>query len=391
MKSHRQIFRSSAITGTASAVSVIVGIFKVKVLAVLLGPTGVGLMGLYQNILSMGATLAGCGLANSGVRQLAATSGDAETLAIVRRALWLGSVLLGLAGMSILWIVRESVAQWVFGEVANASDVGWLGLGVLLSLIASSQTALLRGLRKIGDLARVTIIGSILGAAIGIAIVYLLGQDGVLWFVLTAPALNIIVATYYAARLPKPSAEHDWIAIKSQWQAMIRLGLPFMAAAFFNLATQLASRSIVLREFGIDSAGYFQTAWSIWMTYIGFVLGAMVTDYFPRLSAVIGDRQQARTLVNEQSEMGLLLAGPILLAMITFAPWVIQLLYAESFAPASDLLRWQVLGDIIKVSSWPMGFVLLAQGRGLLFLATQLTWDIQLYWGLFYTVAAGGV
>jgi O-antigen/teichoic acid export membrane protein len=124
--SHRQIFKSSAIIGGASVINIVIGIVKVKVLAVLLGPAGVGLMGLYQNIMGMASTLAGCGMGNSGVRQLAASSGEAETLAIVRRALWLGNLVLGLAGMAILWLLREPVALWVFGDAAHvAKSAGW--------------------------------------------------------------------------------------------------------------------------------------------------------------------------------------------------------------------------------------------------------------------------
>jgi len=57
------------------------------------------------------------------------------------------------------------------------------------------------------------------------------------------------------------------------------------------------------------------------MTYIGFVLGAMGADYYPRLSEAINDYPRARRLVNEQTEMALLFASPVLLAMITLAPW----------------------------------------------------------------------
>jgi PST family polysaccharide transporter len=156
---------------------------------------------------------------------------------------------------------------------------------------------------------------------------------------------------------------------------MLKLGIPFMAAGLLTSATQLAARSIILRELGLDASGYFQAAWAISMTYIGFVLGAMSTDYYPRLTEAISDPVRARKLVNEQTEMALLLAGPVLLAMITLAPWVIHLLYAASFAPAIDVLRWQVLGDILKVASWPMGFILLAMGRGGIFMATEFTWN----------------
>lgn len=376
MTSHRQIFKSSAILGGASVINIVIGIVKVKVLAVLLGPAGVGLMGLYQNIMGIASTLAGCGMGNSGVRQLAASAGESSTLAIVRRALWLGNLGLGLAGGAILWLLREPVALWVFGSATHVAEVGWLGLGVLLTLISVSQTALLQGLRRIGDLARISIASAFVSAAVGIGLVYGLGQAGVLWFVLAAPAISALVAGYYAARLPRPHTPRDWQAIQQQWQAMLKLGIPFMAAGLLTLVTQLAARSLILRELGLDAAGHFQAAWAISMTYIGFVLGAMGADYYPRLTEAINDHPRARQLVNEQTEMALLLAGPALLAMITFAPWAIHLLYAESFAPATEVLRWQALGDILKVASWPMGFILLAKGRGGLFILTELTWNV---------------
>lgn len=389
--SYRRILKTTSIIGGASAINIVIGIIKVKVLAVLLGPAGVGLMGLYQNIMNMASTLAGCGIGGSGVRQLAASAGEASTLAIVRRTLWLANLILGFAGMVLLWTLREPVAHWVFGDIAHAEEVGWLGLGVLLTLIAGSQTALLQGLRRIGDLARVSIISAFFGALVGILLVCWLGEDGILWFVLTAPAVSILVAGYYAAHLPRPQAAHDWQAISQQWQAMLKLGIPLMAAGLLTLATQLAARSIILRELGLDASGYFQVAWAISMTYIGFVLGAMGADYYPRLTAAINDHQQARKLVNEQSEMALLLAGPVLLAMITLAPWVIHLLYAASFAPATEVLRWQVLGDIFKVASWPMGFILLAMGRGGIFIGTEFTWNVVYLGAIFLGIQQYGL
>lgn len=382
MTSHRQVFRSSAIIGGSSVISMIIGIVKVKVLAVLLGPAGIGLMGLYLNLMNIAATLAGCGMGSSGVRQVASAVDEAETLSIIRRALWLGSLILGVAGMTILWLLREPVALWVFGDSGHASAVGWLGIGLLLTLLAGSQTALLQGLRRIGDLAQVGILSALVGAVVGILTVYLLGKNGVLWFVLTAPAANFLVAGYYAARLPRSQAPYDLAAIQQQWLAILKLGMPLMSAGLVMLATPLVVRSVVLRELGLEASGFFQAAWAISFTYVGFVLNAMAMDYFPRLTAAIGDRERAGKLVNEQTEMGLLLAGPALLAMITFAPWVIHLLYAESFSPAAELLSWQVLGDILKVASWPIGYVFLAAGRGATYSGIQIIWGAA-YLGLF--------
>ena len=110
--------------------------------------------------------------------------------------------------MAVLWLLREPVAQWVFGDSAHTREVGWLGVGILLTLIAGSQTALLQGLRRISDLARVSIVSAIVAAAAGILAVYLLGESGVLWFVLTAPAVNFVVASYYACAPATPAEQH---------------------------------------------------------------------------------------------------------------------------------------------------------------------------------------
>ena len=375
MTSHREVFRSSAIIGGSSAINIVVSIVKVKVLAVLLGPAGIGLMGLYLNIINLASTLAGCGIASSGVRQVAASAADAETLSIVRRALWLGNLILGISGMAALWLLREPVAQWVFGEAIHTTEVGWLGVGVLLTLIAGSQTALLQGLRRVNDLAMVSILSALVAAAAGILAVYFLGEEGVLWFVLTAPAVNFVVASYYAARLPRALTANDHGAIQQQWLAMLKLGIPLMSAGLVTLITQLVVRSVILREFGLEASGYFQAAWLISMTYVAFLLNAMVMDYYPRLTMAIGDSKDAARLVNEQVEMALLLGGPVLIAMLTLAPWVIQLLYAPSFGPAGELLRWHVLGDIFRLATVPMAFIFLATGRGGIAAGIQCVWS----------------
>ena len=52
-------------------INIVIGIVKVKVLAVLLGPAGVGLMGLYQNIVGLASTLVvgGGGFGRTGYSQ----------------------------------------------------------------------------------------------------------------------------------------------------------------------------------------------------------------------------------------------------------------------------------------------------------------------------------
>ncbi len=360
-------------------------------LAVLLGPAGVGLMGIYQNIMATASTLAGCGLSSSGVRQIALSQGDESILPLVRRALFLANLLLGVLGMALLWLISEPVSEIMFHDTAHAGEVGWLGVGVFLSLIASSQMALLQGLRHIGDIARVNVLGSLAGSVAGVCVVWWLGQDGVHWFVLAAPASSVLFSSWYAARLPHSHAEHDWPVLRAQWQAMMTLGVPIMVAGLLTSATQLAARTLVIKDLGLDASGYFQAAWTISITYVGFMLTAMGSDYLPRLTGDIHDHERARHLVNEQTEMALLMAGPVLLGMLTLAQWLIGLMYTQDFAPAADILRWQVMGDIFRIVGWPMGFVVLAKGRGDVFVATQFNWNAIYLLCLWFGIGSMGL
>jgi len=380
--SHREILRSTSIIGAASVINILLGIVRVKVLAVLVGPAGVGLMGLLSRVMTTAATLAGMGLGHSGVRQIAAADGP-EALARVRRALWLGSLALGVLGMTLLWLLREPLARWVFDDTTHAADVGWLGIGVFFSLVSASQTALLQGLRRIGDLARVSILGAFIGSTIGVVLVWQLGLSGIVWMLLVVPTASALFAALLVARLPRPAASALRLAeLWPEWRPLFSLGLAVMAATLVTGLTQLLVRSQVTDALGLDATGHFEAAWSLSMNYIGFVLAAMAADYYPRLTAAIGDPTVANRLVNEQAEVALLLAAPVLVGIVTFAPFVTHLLYSSAFEPTIHVLRLQVIGDVFKVASWPMGFILLARGNNRLYFLTELAWNAIYFAGV---------
>jgi PST family polysaccharide transporter len=99
----------------------------------------------------------------------------------------------------------------------------------------------------------------------------------------------------------------------------------------------------------------------------------MGMDFYPRLTAVAEDDEACNRMVNEQTEVGLLIAAPGILATLTFAPLIIQIFYSASFIHAYEVLRWQILGIFLRVVSWPIGFVLMAKGKGKIFFCTELS------------------
>jgi PST family polysaccharide transporter len=372
--SHRQILRSSSIIGGASVINILIGLLRLKVVAVLLGPAGVGLIGLLHNLMATASTVAALGFGTVGTRQIAEAAGREDQTGIdtARRALFWGTLGLAVVGGVLLWALRDLLADKVLADPGMAPLIGWLALGVALTVASGSQAALLTGMRRVGDIARVQVYSAVLTTVLGLGAIWLLGAAGLLLFILAAPFASFVIGHLYVARLPKiQTPAVPLSALAGQWKTMARLGSAFMVAGLVGVLGQLAVRTLVQHELGAESLGYFQAAWVLSMTYLGFVLGAMGTDYYPRLTAAIHDYAAANRLVNEQTEVALLLAGPVLLSMLALVPWIIQLLYSAEFAPAASILRWQILGDVLKIISWPLGFILLAAGAGRTFMLTE--------------------
>lgn len=365
--SYHQILKSTSIIGGASFANIAIGILRTKVLAVLLGPAGVGLTSLYTGLITTAATFASMGVGTVGTRQIAeaCSKDDARDLAVARRAMFLGTMFLASAGALAVWSLRTILAVRVLGNASDSALVGWLSLGVALSVAGASQGALIQGMRRIGDIARLSVLGSLFNTVLGIGLLWRWSKEGLVAYVLVGPLVSFALGHLYVSKLPKVHAEAITLReLTHEWTTLLRFGLAFVGAGLVGSLTQLWIRADVARVLGADPLGQYQAAWTISMQYVAFVLTAMGADYYPRLTCAVHDFKAAVRLVNEQTEIAMLLSAPVLIAMMALAPWVIHLLYASSFTPAIEILRWQVLGDVLKIASWPLGFVILAAGDG---------------------------
>jgi PST family polysaccharide transporter len=158
--------------------------------------------------------------------------------------------------------------------------------------------------------------------------------------------------------------------------ALLKLGTAFMASSLITLGVAYAVRVMVLRKAGIEATGLYQSAWTLGGLYVGFILQAMGADFYPRLTGSAHHNPTCNRLVNEQAAVGMLLAGPGVVATLTLAPTVIALFYSAKFGPAVGLLRWICLGTMLQVISWPLGFVIVAKAKRNLFIGCEVAWGI---------------
>jgi len=384
-KTYGQILKSSALIGGSSAVNVIFRIVRTKAMALILGPTGFGLLGLYDSIAELTRSLAGMGVKNSGVRQIAEAVGAGDTQGIARTVTTLRRVAFcsGGLGALLLMILSQPVSRLTFGDDKHAAAIALLALAVFFSDVSDGQAALVQGLRRISDLAWMSIWGAFYGTVLSIPIVYFLGERGVVPSLVCVAAMGILTSWWYARKIQVEKVSTGLREVMAETSALLKLGFVFMASGLMTMGSYYLVRVIVLRKLDIEAVGFYSAAWGFGGLYVKFILDAMGADFYPRLTAVAKDNSECNRLVNEQAEVGLLIAGPGLLATLTFAPLVILLFYSDKFGPAVEILRWICLGMMLRVISWPMGFMLIAKGKGTLFFWSELVSNL-LYLGLIW-------
>jgi PST family polysaccharide transporter len=372
--SYSEILKSSVLIGGSSAVTVAFGILRTKALAMFLGPAGVGLLGLHSSIAELAHSIAGMGIQSSGVRQIAEAvgSGEAERIARTATVLRRISVLLGVLGGLGLVALARPVSQMTFGTERQTAAVAILSLAVLFRLVSSGQAALLQGMRRIGDLASMTVLAAVIGTAVSVSLVYFFREQGVVPSLVGVAAVSIATSWWYSRRVRVQVPSITVMQLGCEAAALLKLGFAFLASGLLTMGASYVVRIIVMRNGGFDSAGLYQAAWALGGLYVGFILQAMGADFYPRLTAVFEDNVECNRLVNEQARISMLLAGPGAIATLTFAPLVIAIFYSSRFDAAVGLLRWICLGMMLRVVAWPMGFIVLAKGAQTIFFWTEV-------------------
>jgi PST family polysaccharide transporter len=376
--SYGEILKSSALIGFSTLINLAIGIIRTKAMAVWLGPAGFGLMGLYGSITDLAQSIAGMGINASGVRQIAEAVGAGDTERIARAVVVLRrtAVVLGVVGAVVLIAFSRQASTLTFRSDQHATAVKLLSATVLFSCLSGGQAALIQGMRRISDLVKMGVLGAASATIISIPIVYVLREDGIVPSLICGAAISLIVSWWYSRKIRIQTPSMTVAKIGHEAAGLLKLGFAFMASGLLMTGASYAIRVFVLRKLGFEAAGFYQSAWTLGGMYVGVILGAMGTDFYPRLTAAAKDNSTCNRLVNEQTQVGILLAAPGVIATLTLAPLVITLFYSAKFQQAVEVLRWLCLGMALRVISWPMGFIIIAKGARNLFFWAELGWTV---------------
>lgn len=363
-KNYRNALKSTTLIGGGSFISIILQTIKTKFIAIWIGPSGVGLIDLYQSILQIASTLSDLGINTSGVREVASNIDDVENESRVVSALRGLLLFSGFIGMAAIAIGAPIWSRLVFQDSSHTGSIVLLSIIVLMGNIAVGQSCVIQGHRHIADLAKKNIFGSLCGLLISIPCYYYLEMRGVVPALILMSAANLAVTYYYARKIPIKRVRFSFSWAIAPIQRMLKLGIPIMLLSFIYAAFNMVTKPILLTRFSLDGVGKYMAAVMLSGVLVRFVLSAMSADFYPRLVEIAKDKERIRDEMDIQSEIAILLAAPLLLATIIFAPLIISIFYSSAFTESVDILRMTIFGSLGYVVSWPLAYFLLSQGMG---------------------------
>ncbi|MCX7974601.1 MAG: oligosaccharide flippase family protein [Candidatus Aminicenantes bacterium] len=373
-----QIIKSTFLMGGASAFNIAFGALRHKIIAILVSSEGVGILGIYQSLSNLLVTIFGLGINESGARQIAISDSInehkvSETYLSIKRI----AIVTGILGITTTILLSKGLSLFAFKNSKHYIEIIFLSFVILLSNLYGAQTALIQGKRKIYFLAKIGILGPMWGTLLSLPLIYLLKLRALISYFIIMAFTNLISSWWYSRKIKLEPIKLSWISSIRNGVHLAEFGSAIMLGTLLGSVCSFLIQILIARAMGLESVGIYQAS-SIFSTlYVGILLRAMVTDFYPRLSAAYNNNIKLSNIVNDQIEAGLLLALPGVLLTLTFASSILLILYTRAFLPGILILRWQILGVLIQVISWPLGYVLRAQGAGRLFLLTETIYNLS--------------
>lgn len=371
--SYRSIFKATSLFGSVQFFQILIQIVKSKFIAVLLGPAGVGIIGLYQSGMQLVQNITNMGLASSAVRDVSEAFGLKDysrinqVITTIRRLVW-GT---GILGMIVLAVVSPILSKISFGNYDYTIPFIVLSVTLLLDQICAGQKVILQGLRRLTELAKCSVIGSAFGLLVSVPFYYLLGVNGIVPTLILNSVCALVVSWLYSRRIPVQRVEQAPKETLKQGRMMLVMGISMSLSGIFSTIASYIIRAYIQYVNGVEEVGLFQAGFIIMTTYVGLVFNAISTDYYPRLAAVNKDNLKCQEIINQQGEMATLILAPMLSVCLVFMPVILKILYSDDFLKANDYICWASIGMYLRLAAWVISFSFVAKAESKLFILNE--------------------
>lgn len=365
--------KAMGLFGGVQVMGIICSILRTKLVALWIGPVGIGLFGLFNNALEMLSTGTNLGIRSSSVRDISQALERRDPgmvsrmITVVRKwSLWLG-----LAGALFTLAMAPALSQITFGDTAHIWGFVALSIAVLLQALTNGEYAVLQGTARLKQLASVTLWGTIVGLAVSIPLFYLLRERSILPSIITYATAMAAFAWIFRNR-EYPAATVSRRDTLDMGKGFVKLGIYMTLGNFASILASYAFNAWLNVNASTEAVGFYQAGYTLINKYTGLILTALGMEYYPRLAKVADSRLRLRAFVSQEINVAIAVMAPVVALFILLRELVVWILYTPEFNVILTFVSWGMIGTIFRTLSWCLAFTILAKGDGKTYLWTEV-------------------
>lgn len=343
------MFRAIAVIGILQVLTILVQVVRAKVISVTLGPAGLGVVGLIDQMIAMISAICSLSLPTVVLRIMPRVYGKPE---FKRQYV---SFLKGVVTTSIVGTVMLAIVLLVrpnlFGDVAStySTEIGVALVSVpLLALGLLLPNVLAASMRPIGAASLSFGIAAMAAVAAGAGL--LLGGIREIYIAQAAATATLLAGAlvYFKLRLHLPFHDRD-ASLIGEIRArpdIIPTAIAVYASLVGTAAALLAVRYVTAHSIGIEAVGWLQAILSMVLA-VGAVLIAMAARYLsPRLNRP-SSAEEKFALANLFRRRQLMILIALTVPLVLFANIALTIMFSSKFTGAAAwlpaFLIWQLL------------------------------------------------
>ncbi|GGK25594.1 O-antigen translocase [Yeosuana aromativorans] len=372
---------ATTLFGGVQFFNTLISVIKTKVITVLIGVDGFGILGLFTSTIRLIIDCTKIGLDTSAVKEISEFNSKEDKTDVLQFVVVLNKVIwiTGIIGSLLTILFSNWLSIWTFGNDQYKYGFIWLSIAILFSQLSNGKTAILRGTHQLGNLAKANLWGSFAGLVVSLPFYFYLGKKGIVPAIIMGFVVSYLAFAYFSKSNQNKPIKLGFKELIQKSKSMLSLGATMSVTSLFVALTLWLIQIYIRNHGGLEDVGFYTAGFLIINAYIGMVFNAMGTDYFPRLSVINKNNILINKEVNEQADVAILLITPIIAVFLTFAPLIIRILYTKEFLVILGMVTFGVLGNLFRAVSFSLGYILIAKGDSRVFIKTSLGFNILMF------------
>lgn len=355
------------IIGSAKSLSIIASLVRNKLIAIWIGPLGVGLVSLFNSVTDVVGQTTRVNIDQSAMRDVAQSSND--TIDRTARMVMIWAVCAGIVGLMLMCAASPLISLWSFGDSTHWPTFCLLGLVPFFIAGSLGYQCVMQGTKQLGRLARSMTFTALVGIAVCVPLIYFLRADSIVWVVVSYAFIQYIGSYIFRVRTRR---------VHLTWREVIDGGRGFLRLGFFmTVGTAMMSLCNYLFVLYLNSyadttvLGLFQGGYTLVNSYVGVLLTGVWAEYYPHLTAVSHSARRVSVIVSHRIASTAWLMLPVMLLFMACGALIVRIVYAGSFMPVLPYIVLAVAGVGLRTASWCLSFVVLAAGDGRMYVITE--------------------